>query len=604
MRQRQDEEEAQRDSEQKRIKQEAALFERHRRQHKLHMQELRMKENMKRQEESLEEAYKERMSFEEDEATWDPIDDVVEDEHGKLVDLINLFLMLNEEVLKDTGVGLAETPGSASGSKKLRKNNKKTPRSEPCGKIGLETRTQMRKRLKEGVQYSHGAGILLKGTVENPIEVADRTAPLPDKEIDEIIGEITEIKHLLFCRLLLSHASLLPVAIRASSVEEFLVDQDINDADLRDLCLKMENPGLQEVRDACADLVRGEEEEDDIKPKTVEEDYAVKTKTAPAWRHSKALPQVWISKRDQLQQMRRQRQQNIIYQSTGGSEGAFFDFGMIDDETEKRGKKVQVRICGRTIYNYPSEKAMNRGGWLHFSVIAKDSSLFDAVKLCRHWDELFELSTLAAFQFFPATNWMEWIGDRLKQQHLQLVGPFFGSWGRSHGFSLHYQGFISYHEYRDADKVTIHHQSGSRGQVRRSHAMLEARNFIAAHVKRNDQASRRLIRYLSMQTHRVLLLVRDAKTGRILISPPTDELWLIRQKSGIGRAVKHEWNVQKKVGPSLFEELEANRRWSLGFNEYFDIIVWDLDPGERFTNVYQTVTEVSEGTPAWILGLS
>lgn len=123
--------------------------------------------------------------------------------------------------------------------------------------------------------------------------------------------------------------------------------------------------------------------------------------------------------------------------------------------------------------------------------------------------------------------------------------------------------------------------------------MLEARNFIAAHVKRNDQASRRLIRYLSMQTHRVLLLVRDAKTGRILISPPEDELWLIRRKSGLGRAVKHEWNVQKKVGPAFFEEMEENRRWSLGFNEYFDIIVWDLDPGERFTNVYQTITEVN-----------
>lgn len=129
--------------------------------------------------------------------------------------------------------------------------------------------------------------------------------------------------------------------------------------------------------------------------------------------------------------------------------------------------------------------------------------------------------------------------------------------------------------------------------MRRSHDMLEARNFIAAHVKRNDQASRRLIRYLSMQTHRVLLLVRDAKTGRILISPPEDELWLLRRKSGLGRAVKHEWNVQKRIGPAFFEEMEASRRWSLGFNDYFDIIVWDLDPGERFTNVYQTITEVT-----------
>lgn len=431
MRQRQDEEEAQRDSEQKRIKEEAALFARHWRQHKLHMQELRMKENMKRQEEFLDEAYKERMSLEEEEAKWDPINDVVEDERGKLVDLINLFLMLSEEPLKDTGMSLDETPAS-NGSKKAKKNKTKEQRLDYCGMIGLETKSQMRKRLKEGVQYSHGAGILLKGTIENPIEVADRTAPLSDKEIDEIIGEVTEIKHLLFCRLLLSHASLLTIAIRANSVEEFLSDNEINDADLRDLCLKMENPGLQEVRDACADLVRGEEDDDDMKEETIDEDKANKKTTdkgrfdAPAWRRSKALPEVWISKRDQLQQKHRQRQQKIIGQSTGGSEGTFFDFRMIEDETEQRGKKIQVRVCGRTIYNYPSEKAMNRGGWLHFSVIAKDSSLFDAVKLCRHWDELFELSTLAAFQFFPAANWMEWVGDRLKQQHLQLVGSFLG----------------------------------------------------------------------------------------------------------------------------------------------------------------------------------
>lgn len=149
-----------------------------------------------------------------------------------------------------------------------------------------------------------------------------------------------------------------------------------------------------------------------------------------------------------------------------------------------------------------------------------------------------------------------------------------------------------YQDFRDADKVTHSYQSGSRGQVRRSHAALEARNFIAANVKRNDQASRRLIRYLSMQTNRVLLLVRDAKTGRILISPPEDELWLIRQKSGFGRAVKHEWNVVKAVGSAFFEELESTRRWTFGFKDYYDIIVWDLDPGERFSNVYQTVTEV------------
>lgn len=79
-------------------------------------------------------------------------------------------------------------------------------------------------------------------------------------------------------------------------------------------------------------------------------------------------------------------------------------FGIINDETEQQGKKIRIRIGGKSIWNYPNEKAMNCGGWLHFSVTAKDSSLFEVVKLCRHWDEFFELSTLADFQFFPAGN--------------------------------------------------------------------------------------------------------------------------------------------------------------------------------------------------------
>lgn len=96
-----------------------------------------------------------------------------------------------------------------------------------------------------------------------------------------------------------------------------------------------------------------------------------------------------------------------------------------------------------------------------------------------------------------------------------------------------------------------------------------------------------------MWTHRVLLLVRDAKTGRILVSPPKDQLWLVREKSGFGRAAKHDWNVVSEVGPKFFEKLEASRNWSLGFTDYYDIIVWDRMAGERFGNVYSSIIEVS-----------
>ena len=145
--------------------------------------------------------------------------------------------------------------------------------------------------------------------------------------------------------------------------------------------------------------------------------------------------------------------------------------------------------------------------------------------------------------------------------------------------------------------MTVHHQTGSRGMERRAHASLQSRNYIAAHIKRDDQASRRFIRYLSMQTYRVMVLVRDGKTGRVLTSPPKDQLWLLREKSGFGRAIKKSWNVLREVGGEFFDELDENRKWTFSFNDYYDIVVWDNEPGEIYANVYNVVCEVSRISP-------
>jgi hypothetical protein len=111
-------------------------------------------------------------------------------------------------------------------------------------------------------------------------------------------------------------------------------------------------------------------------------------------------------------------------------------------------------------------------------------------------------------------------------------------------------------------------QTGSRGHgIRRTHAILETRSFVCAHIKRNDPISRRLVQYLSMQTSHLVLLVRDAKTGSILVKPPEDKLWLVREKSGVGRAAKNEWNIIQQVGTNFFEEMDKHRRWHFGFKE-------------------------------------
>ena len=107
------------------------------------------------------------------------------------------------------------------------------------------------------------------------------------------------------------------------------------------------------------------------------------------------------------------------------------------------------------------------------------------------------------------------------------------------------------------------HQTGSRGQqYRRAHAIIEYRNYMCCHIRRNDPASRRFCQYLSMQSNRVVVLIRDAKTGRILTKPQegSHELyWLRRKKAGLGRASKNEWDVQlvSRTKPSLFLGIEA-----------------------------------------------
>ena len=166
------------------------------------------------------------------------------------------------------------------------------------------------------------------------------------------------------------------------------------------------------------------------------------------------------------------------------------------------------------------------------------------------------------------------------------------------------RGFITYFEFTEADETSIRQQSISRGGGRRTHAILEARNFVCAHVKRNDPASRRFIQYLSMQTNRMLILVRDAKTGRIILNPPEEDLWLLREKSEIGRAAKNEWNVIKKVGTDFFKEMDDHRRWHFGFVEHYDLYIWDNAAGEDYVDLYNAIQAVGEAlrmSRPWLL---
>lgn len=97
-----------------------------------------------------------------------------------------------------------------------------------------------------------------------------------------------------------------------------------------------------------------------------------------------------------------------------------------------------------------------------------------------------------------------------------------------------------------------------------------------------------------MQSHCLLVLVRDAETGKLLITPPEAERWLMREKSGLGRAAKNEWNVHKSIGPTFFDEVDRKRKWSFSFKEYYDVYIWDLYPGYSFPSLYNVLQEVSD----------
>lgn len=342
----------------------------------------------------------------------------------------------SESVPKSNGEAVQAAPSTPTSKKAKSKNKKKAnpapkaPTLTPEPDKGLiESRDVMHQRLKNGTEYNTAKvkGVMIGGTAENPV-IATKTITFPEDQIQQLLAEIHEIKYLLFCRLLLGHVALLPAALRANSVDEFLADPEVTTAALRDICLKMEKPSMQDIRDACADLFRSEEEEEeadiemakpDVNPASSDYDEHGMPMFKPRKRKGE-LPDTWKPK-SEMAKLAKERGQLPTFDSImQAEEGGVLNFGENRDAKIPR-KKIRVKICGKSIWNYPSNKAMNRGGWLHFCIIAKDSSLHDAIALCRHWDEFFELNILAIWQYFPGANWAEWVGNRYRQQMLQLV---------------------------------------------------------------------------------------------------------------------------------------------------------------------------------------
>jgi hypothetical protein len=571
----QEEEEKHGETESKKVKLESLLFRRHQKEIVRHQRETRLKEDKKREEEFLEQVHAQRLSdmSEEEQDEWDPIQDVYGYEKDNYIDLIKFFLMLADdehlgedkimpELVEGENPQASTSPDKAlskSAKKRARKANAEVKKMEDPtfqtaegrgpNVIEMETKNQMGERLRNSVRFERSTGWYLAG--KGPLGFNATTPVIPDDEIERLLDEVAEIKNFLFCRLVLSQTTLLRAALEADSIEDFLNRSEVTREHLRDLCLKLERPGLQDVRDACADFVRerdGVEDEEDSNPRDHDNDDEKKEKVRKPKGNMLirsrpgGVPDKYLTKREKAAKKAKKQPPKAYDPEDGG----VLDFGKTNDESEYSRNRTRIKICGRYMYNYPSEKALNRGGWYHFSIIAKDSDLFDAIELCRNWNEFYELNILCLYHYFPAPKWTRFSGDLPRQQLLQL-------------------GFIPYFHGDKADKVTHHFQTGSRGMARRSHAVVEMRNFICGHIKRDDPTSRRFIQYLSNETWEIRALVRDRKTGRILIQPPKEELWLLREKSGWGRATRNEFDVIGEIGPAFFEQMVS----PLGANAKF-----------------------------------
>ena len=136
----------------------------------------------------------------------------------------------------------------------------------------------------------------------------------------------------------------------------------------------------------------------------------------------------------------------------------------------------------------------------------------------------------------------------------------------------------------------------SRKVLRKQSYVVEARNFVCAHMKRNDPVTRRFIQYALMRPGEYMILVRDGRTGRIIVAPDEEHRWIARSRSGVGikPGMMHDddgWNIELEVDSYFFELAAQACFWDFGFTDYYEVYIWDFAPGLKALKMYQFIKE-------------
>ena len=208
-----------RQSEKAKVQLESAMFKRHAKELEARLAHKKAKENERKQELFLDEAYRARLA-EEDVDTWDPIQDERTDLRADYVDLIRHFLWLPALEMPEPAADQAIKPESAAPSDTAekvdnngtsaagKKKKKRKPQNKAKTKDGaqgsqaqpdkqnIETLEQLQERLENSVHLNDmDKGAYLVGTIENPSEeLWNKSAPMTPDEVDELVDQMKEIK--------------------------------------------------------------------------------------------------------------------------------------------------------------------------------------------------------------------------------------------------------------------------------------------------------------------------------------------------------------------------------------------------------------------------
>ncbi|KAL8383671.1 hypothetical protein RB595_010733 [Gaeumannomyces hyphopodioides] len=488
----QEDEESQREKEQKRVKLEAALWRRHWRELQTRLRATKEKEDLLAQEAFLDEAWKERHRQDEsaadeldDDEGWDPIEDVMQEDREKYLDLLRHFLWL-------------QSPPTSSGDAGVKAGTEPPADAELAEGVARRIKGKNKKRNKKKKKRNNQAQSEPAPATEVPPSTA--AAVTKEHEPDRSNLETMEDIRRRLKSGLLSHAALLPIALRSGSVEEFLADPALVDSsELRDLCLQIEKPTLQALRDACADFARGDA--DDGRPGLRGDELVEEMTTVEDIRYKeryRGLDGDGFSLTDQVPPPKKS---NMLGPSKKAAQG---------------GSKGEVNE------DEPAQQRMK----IRFSIMARDCSFDEAVELCRNFDEFEELNLLARWNFFPASKWNGYRGDWYNKEFGEL-------------------GLFPFLTVTDAKAVSHHIQTGSRVQV------VESRNLVCATMKRNHPATCRFIHYYDVY-------IWDYRPGRHHHELMNKTLDYLRRAHKI-RKLQDQYHRQKHVLETLYQDKTTYR---------------------------------------------